>query len=40
MTIRDYRWNGTAAGWAYHAANDKDMAEFLTRAERDRNEKP
>ena len=33
MTIRDYRWNGTAEGWAYYAANDKKMAEFLARAE-------
>jgi hypothetical protein len=34
MTIRDYRWNATAEGWAYHAAKDKNMAEFLARAER------
>ena len=33
MTIRDYRWNATAEGWAYHAAKDKNMAEFLARAE-------
>jgi hypothetical protein len=33
MTTRDYRWNATAEGWAYHAANDKNMAEFLARAE-------
>jgi len=32
MTIRDYRWNATAEGWAYHAAKDKNMAEFLARA--------
>ena len=37
MTIRDYRWNATAEGWAYHAAKDKNMAEFLARAERARN---
>jgi hypothetical protein len=36
LTIRDYRWNGTAEGWAYHAAKDKKMAEFLARAERAR----
>ena len=36
MTIRDYRWNGTAEGWAYYAANDKKMAEFLREAERAR----
>jgi ankyrin repeat protein len=29
MTRRDYRWNGTAEGWAFYAANDKKMAEFL-----------
>ena len=33
MTIRDYRWNATAEGWAYNAAKDKNMAEFLARAE-------
>jgi hypothetical protein len=33
MTIRDYRWNATAEGWAFYAAKDKKMAEFLTRAE-------
>jgi hypothetical protein len=36
MTIRDYRWNATAEGWAYHAAKDKNMAEFLAGAERAR----
>jgi hypothetical protein len=36
MTVRDYRWNATAEGWAYNAANDKNMAEFLARAERAR----
>jgi hypothetical protein len=43
MTIRDYRWNGTAEGWAIHAyalgqppVNDQNMAEFLARAERER----
>jgi hypothetical protein len=36
MTICDYRWNGTAEGWAYHAARDKNMAEFLARAGRAR----
>ena len=33
MTVRDHRWNATAEGWAYHAAKDKNMAEFLARAE-------
>jgi hypothetical protein len=36
MTVRDYRWNATAEGWAYHAAKDKNMTEFLARAERAR----
>jgi hypothetical protein len=43
MTIRDYRWNGTAEGWAIHAfvvgqprLGDTNMAEFLARAERAR----
>jgi Ankyrin repeats (3 copies) len=47
MTICDYRWNGTAQGWAYYAfqvegdgstapTGGKDMAEFLARAERAR----
>jgi hypothetical protein len=36
MTVRDHRWNATAEGWAYHAAQDKNMAEFLARAERAR----
>jgi len=39
MTIRDYRWNATAEGWARHAAQDGKMAEFLARAERARKEK-
>jgi hypothetical protein len=36
MTIRDYRWNGTAQGWAFHAANDERMAQWLEDAERRR----
>jgi Ankyrin repeats (3 copies) len=36
MTVRDHRWNATAEGWAYHAARDKNMAEFLASAERAR----
>ena len=34
MTIKDYRWNATAQGWARHAANDEKMAQWLERAER------
>lgn len=34
MTIRDYRWNGTAQGWAFYAAKDEKMAQWLEEAER------
>jgi hypothetical protein len=40
MTIRDYRWNATAKGWAYYAAKDKKMADFLAPAERARKAPP
>ncbi|MGH9238226.1 MAG: ankyrin repeat domain-containing protein [Vicinamibacterales bacterium] len=36
MTIRDYRWHGTAQGWAFHAANDEKMARWLEDAQRQR----
>jgi hypothetical protein len=36
MTMRDYRWNGTAQGWALHAAQDEKMAQWLEDAERRR----
>jgi hypothetical protein len=36
MTLTDYRWGGTAQGWAYHAANDEKMAQWLAEAERRR----
>jgi hypothetical protein len=29
MTIADYRWDGTAQGWAYYAAKDEKMAQWL-----------
>jgi hypothetical protein len=29
MTIRDFRWNATAEGWAAVAAKDEKMAQFL-----------
>ena len=32
MTIRDYRWNATAEGWAAVAAKDEKMAQFLSDA--------
>jgi hypothetical protein len=36
MTIKDYRWNASAQGWARHAANDEKMAQWLEQAERQR----
>jgi hypothetical protein len=36
MTIKDYRWNGTAQGWALYAAKDEKMAAWLGDAERRR----
>jgi hypothetical protein len=39
MTIRDHRWNGTAQGWARHAANDEKMAQWLEEAERQRQQR-
>src|SRR5262245_54119427 len=36
MTIKDYRWNSTARGWALHAAKDQKMAQWLADAERQR----
>jgi hypothetical protein len=39
MTIKDYRWGGTAADWAYHANNNKEMAQWLDEAERKQKER-
>jgi len=36
MTIKDYRWGGTAQGWAYYAARNEKMADWLAEAERRR----
>jgi len=36
ITIRDYRWNATAEGWAIHAAKDEKMAELLASARNSR----
>lgn len=36
LTIRDYRWDSTAAGWARHALRDETMAQWLEKAERER----
>jgi hypothetical protein len=39
MTIRDYRWNATARGWAFHALRDEKMAQWLEQAEREQKDK-
>ena len=36
MTIKDYRWNSTARGWALYGAKDEKMAQWLEEAERTR----
>jgi hypothetical protein len=36
MTVRDYRWNATAQGWAFYAAKDEKMAKWLEEAARQR----
>ena len=36
MAIVDYRWDGTAEGWAYYAAKDEKMAQWLAEAHRRR----
>ncbi len=33
MTIKDYRWNSSAQGWARYAANDEKLAQWLEEAE-------
>jgi ankyrin repeat protein len=38
MTIKDYRWQSTAAGWARYGNNDEKMAQWLEAAERQRTE--
>jgi hypothetical protein len=34
MTIKDHRWNSTAAGWAEYAAEDSKLAQWLKEAQR------
>jgi hypothetical protein len=36
ITIKDYRWNSTAQGWARYGNNDEKMAQWLEQAERKR----
>ena len=40
MTIKDYRWNSTAQGWARYGYNDEKMAQWLEDAERQRERRP
>jgi hypothetical protein len=39
MTIKDYRWGGTAQDWAEHAAKNERMVDFLAAAERKQKER-
>ena len=36
MTIKDYRWNSNAAGWARYGYNDEKMAQWLEAEQRDK----
>ena len=36
MSIKDYRWNSTAIGWARYGKHDEKMAQWLEEAERRR----
>ena len=36
MTIKDYRWDATAWGWARYGKNDEKMAQWLEESERQR----
>jgi hypothetical protein len=36
MTIKDYRWDSNAAGWARYGKSDEQMAQWLEKAERER----
>ena len=36
MTIKDYRWNATARGWALYAAKNQKMAQWLEEAQREK----
>jgi len=39
MTIKDYRWNSTAQGWALYGKQDEKMAQWFEDAERRREER-
>ena len=40
MTIKDYRWDSTAWGWALYGKHDEKMAQWLEEAERQRKQPP
>jgi ankyrin repeat protein len=40
LTIKDYRWNSTAAGWARYGKNDETLARWLEEAEQRRQHPP
>jgi len=40
MTIVDYRWGGTAEGWARYAANNEKVAQWLATAKLQRDKRP
>ena len=39
MTIKDYRWDSNAVGWARYGNSDETMAQWLEEAERQRERK-
>ena len=39
MTIKDYRWDSNAVGWARYGYNDEKMAQWLEDAERQREQR-
>ena len=40
LTIKDYRWDSTARGWAFYGKNDPKMAQWIEEAEREREREP
>jgi hypothetical protein len=36
MTIKDYRWDSNAVGWARYGKSDEELAQWLEQAERER----
>ncbi len=39
LTIRDYRWNAAAEGWARQALRDETMAAWLAEEQQQREQK-